>query len=99
MSKLICLVIQQPRHMFHLLIAQYVTGICGFHPKDDYRKNFMYVVMAHLHSNMGRNYVFLEYVNWLDFNKDLSEVQKHNLRVWVCLFLCVRVCIRLMYLL
>lgn len=75
--------------MLHLFIAQYVTGICGCAPKVNITKNFVYRVMAQLHIFLGGNDVFLEYTSWLDFNKDLSEIQKCNLRNWVCLFLCI----------
>lgn len=87
MSKLIWLVLQEPRKMFHLLISQYITGICGLPAKRvQSKRSILHQIMVFVHLYMNYHFISLEYVDWLSFDLNISEANKTNLRLWVCLF-------------
>lgn len=84
MTKLIWLVMQQPQRILHLLIRQYISGICGLPAKGiDAKRSCLHRVLVEVHLNMNPRYIYQEYINWLNFTCTLPETQKHNLRRWV----------------
>jgi hypothetical protein len=84
MTKLIWLVMQQPKRILHLLIKQYVSGICGLPVKSiDCQRSCLHRVLVEIHSNMNPQFIYQEYSNWLDFKASLVENEKFNLRQWV----------------
>lgn len=84
MTKLIWLVMQQPKKILNLLIQQYVSGICGLPTKSvNARKSFLHRVLVEIHSNMNPQHIYQEYTNWLDSNLNLPAMQKQNLKRWV----------------
>lgn len=84
MTKLIWLVMQQPRRILHLLIKQYISGICGLSTKSiDTQRSCLHRVMVEMHSNMNPQFIYQEYINWLDSSASLREIEKYNLRQWV----------------
>jgi len=84
MTKLIWLVMQQPKRILHLLIKQYVSGICGLPVKSiDCQRSCLHRVLVEIHSNMNPQFIYQEYSNWLDFKASLVENEKFNLRQWI----------------
>lgn len=88
LSKLIWLVIQQPKKMLHILVSDYITGICGLPPTTlptllPTKKTHLYDTMIEMHTHMNINYIYDEYNSWLDFELNLTLNQKESLRGWV----------------
>lgn len=86
MSKLLWLLVLQPKKTLNLLISQYITGICGLPAKRvESKRSILHQVMVFAHTNMHCCVIYQEYREWLSRVYQLAEEHKHNLRLWVCL--------------
>lgn len=87
MSKLLWLLMLQPKRTLHLLLSQYITGICGLPPKRvESKRSILHQVMVFAHTNMNCFFIHQEYREWLYRVATLPDEHKQNLRLWVCLF-------------
>lgn len=79
---------QQPKRILHLLIKQYITGICGLKKKDfSSEKSYLHEVLISMHLHMGSVPLFAEYTYWLEYPvKYSNEAERDNIHSWVCLF-------------
>lgn len=87
MTKIIWLVLQQPKEMFHLLISQYVKSVCGLPVKSvESKKLCLYQVLVVMHLYMEPSYVYSEYKNWLDLKSRVPLEQHKRLFNWVNIY-------------
>lgn len=79
---------QQPKKMLHLLIKQYITGICGLKRKEfSADRSYLHEVLILMHLHMESVLVFDEYTDWLEYPvKYSNEAERDNIHGWVCLF-------------
>lgn len=87
MSKMIWLILQQPRKVFHLLLKQYIISNYGLPTKSftDEQKGLLHVVLVDMHLQMDTCYIYYEYSSWLDFNSELPLEHRNKLNAWVCI--------------
>jgi len=78
---------QQPKKILNLLIAQYITGICGLRPKGfDSKRSCLHQGMVSIHLYMDSSYIYQEYKNWFSIYSNLSDFEQRQLHHWVCFF-------------
>ncbi|XP_025196284.1 uncharacterized protein LOC112595343 [Melanaphis sacchari] len=84
MSILIWLIIQRPRKMMNLLIAQYITGICGLNAKEcDAKKSCLYQGLVSVHVDVHPSIISEEYRDWLFGSRRFSNEKRQRIHQWV----------------
>lgn len=79
---------QQPKRMLHLLIKQYITGICGMRRKEfSSETSCLHEALILMHLHMESVLILIEYTYWLEYPvKYSNEAERDNIHSWVCLF-------------